>query len=279
MSSQNKRKIGGVDDEYTDVTTTPKRAKTAKSGPSKRRAEAFEEETEEERNASPPQSIAVERPPPPLFALVIGIDKYFSDRIRDLSGAVADADAVDAFLQETLRIPKHQIKNLRNEEATRLTIETEIKDLGNNPAIKKDDPILIFYAGHGAEAKATLGWSSANGKIQMLVPYDFIPSGSDDSERGQGVLDMRLSYLLTDLAAKKSDNITVILDCCHSGSGTRTDDDDPTFAVRGIDLPEAYTVAQDLLHDIADARASVVATGFEKSAVVQAKVYISQYLP
>ncbi|PBK59438.1 hypothetical protein ARMSODRAFT_1090764 [Armillaria solidipes] len=49
MSSQNKRKSkGGVDDEYTD---TPKRAKTAKSGPSKRRAKDFEEETEEERNA------------------------------------------------------------------------------------------------------------------------------------------------------------------------------------------------------------------------------------
>ncbi len=51
MSSQNKRKIGGIDDEYTDVTNTPKRVKTAKSGPSKRRVEAFEEETEEERNA------------------------------------------------------------------------------------------------------------------------------------------------------------------------------------------------------------------------------------
>ncbi|KAK0187310.1 hypothetical protein F5146DRAFT_1226835 [Armillaria mellea] len=55
MSPQNKRKgTGGasVDDEYTeDVTTTSKRAKTAKSGPSKHRAKAFEEETEEERNA------------------------------------------------------------------------------------------------------------------------------------------------------------------------------------------------------------------------------------
>ncbi|KAK0234519.1 caspase domain-containing protein [Armillaria nabsnona] len=208
------------------------------------------------------------RTAPPLFALVIGIDKYFSDRIRDLSGAVADANAVNEFLQETLGVPKGQIKILRNEEATRVTIETEIKDLGNNPAFKKDDPILIFYAGHGAEVKAPSGWPSANGKMQMLVPHDFTTSGSDDSERGQGVLDMRLSHLLTDLAAKKSDNITVILDCCHSGSGTRTDDDDPTFAVRGIDLPETYTVAQDLLHDIADARASVVAKGFEKSGLL-----------
>ncbi|KAK0502231.1 hypothetical protein EDD18DRAFT_1064889 [Armillaria luteobubalina] len=208
-------------------------------------------------------------PPPPLFALVIGIDKYLSNEISDLSGAAADADAVDTFLQETLRVPKIQIKNLRNEEATRLTIETAIKDLGNNPKIKKDDPILIFYAGHGAEARAPSGWSSANERIQMLVPHDFIHSGSKDSKRGQGVLDTRLSHILADLAARKSDNITVILDCCHSGSGTRTDDDDPTFAVRGIDLPESYTVAQNLLHGIEpDARATVVAKGFETSGLL-----------
>ncbi|KAK0234529.1 hypothetical protein EDD85DRAFT_922629 [Armillaria nabsnona] len=208
-------------------------------------------------------------PPPSLFALVIGIDKYLSNGIRNLSGAVADVDAVNDFLQKTLRVPEHQIKNLRNEEATRLTIEAAIKDLENNTAIKTDDPILIFYAGHGAEANAPSGWSSANGKIQMLLPHDFITSGSDDSKRGQGVLDMRLSHLLANLAAKKSDNITVILDCCHSGSGTRTDDDDPTFAVRGIDLPETYTITQDLLHDIEpDARASDVAKGFEKSGLL-----------
>ncbi len=146
-------------------------------------------------------------PHPSLFALVIGIDKYLSNGIPNLSGAVADADAISTFLQETLRVPTGQIKNLRNEEGTRLTIEVAIKDLGNNPVIKKDDPILIFYAGHGAEANAPTGWSSANGKIQMLLPHDFITSGSDDSKRGQGVLDMRLSHLLADLAAKKSDNI------------------------------------------------------------------------
>ncbi|KAK0234514.1 hypothetical protein EDD85DRAFT_792552 [Armillaria nabsnona] len=134
-------------------------------------------------------------PPPPLFGLVIGIDKYLSNGIRDLSGAVADANAVNTFLQKSLRIPKGPIKNLRNEEAMRVTIEMEIKDLGNNLAIKKDDPILIYYAGHGAEANALSRWPSTNRKIQMLVPHDFITSGSDDSERGQG------------LAAKKSDNI------------------------------------------------------------------------
>ncbi|KAK0452951.1 uncharacterized protein EV420DRAFT_1645482 [Desarmillaria tabescens] len=50
-SSQNKRKAKrDVDDEYAGVTTTSKREKTVKSGPSKRGAEA-EEETEKDRRA------------------------------------------------------------------------------------------------------------------------------------------------------------------------------------------------------------------------------------
>ncbi|KAG7440956.1 uncharacterized protein BT62DRAFT_956394 [Guyanagaster necrorhizus] len=225
-------------------------------------------EQKPESPPSPPQPITFGCSTPPLYALVIGIDKYLSNKVPDLKGAVADADAVDTFLQETLLVPKDQIKNLRNVDATRVTIETEIKRLGDNSAIKKDDPILIYYAGHGAEADAPSGWPSTDKKIQMLVPHDFDPNGSTDSERGQGLLDMRLSHLLADLAMKKSDNITVIFDCCHSGSGTRMEGNDPTFAVRGIDLPETYTVDQDLLHDIEpDARAGVVAKGFEKSGL------------
>ncbi|KAK0234518.1 hypothetical protein EDD85DRAFT_969100 [Armillaria nabsnona] len=180
-------------------------------------------------------------------------------QISDLFALVIGIDEISAF-QRT-----KQIYNFRNEQATKVTIETEIEELGKNPAIKKGAPILIFYAGHGAEANAPSEWPSANGKIQMLVPHDFIPSGSSDSKQGQGVLDVRLSHLLADLAAKKSDNITVILDCCHSGSGTRGAGNDPTFAVRGIDLPETYTVAQGLLDDIEpDARASAITKGFQR---------------
>lgn len=192
--------------------------------------------------------------------------------LRELRGAVADAEAVYIFLRETLRVPESRIKNLRNEEATRATIEMEIKNLGGNSAIKNDDPILIYYAGHGAEAKAPSGRSCTDGKIQMLVPHDFNPSGSDDrdSERGQGVLDERLAHLLQDVAGKKSDNITVILDSCHSASGTRAVNHDPTFTVRGIKLPEDYTIPQDLLHDIprGKSRAIVAAKGYEKTGLL-----------
>ncbi|KAK0214569.1 hypothetical protein IW262DRAFT_1515117 [Armillaria fumosa] len=218
---------------------------------------------------SPTHSITIRRPTPRLFALVIGINKYLSEEVRDLSSAVADADDVSEFLQKTLGVPKDQIKNLRNEQATRVTIETEINNLGNNPAIAKDDPILIFYAGHGAEARAPSRWLNTYGKLQMLLPHDFIFSGSSNSHEGQGVLDITLSRLLRNVAEKKSDNITVVLDCCYSGSGTRPYDIDPTFAVRGIDLPKTYTIAEDLLHDIEpDAHASFVAKGFKKAGLL-----------
>ncbi|KAK0452944.1 uncharacterized protein EV420DRAFT_1481938 [Desarmillaria tabescens] len=179
---------------------------------------------------SPPQCIPIERRTPPLFALVIGIDKYHPDHgIKSLNGAVADADAVKEFLQKSLVVPEQQITILRNEQATRVNIETAIKDLGNNPTIKMGDPILIFYAGHGAEVNAPSGWHSTKRKIRMLLPYDFIPSGV---------------------------------------SKMRTDSNDLSFAFRGIELPETYSIPLDLFYGIEpDAQASVAGEGFRKTGL------------
>ncbi|KAK0471041.1 caspase domain-containing protein [Armillaria novae-zelandiae] len=206
-------------------------------------------------------------PFPLLFALVIGIDQYRANEIRGLTGAVADANAVSNFLQETLCVPNDRIMNLRNENATRFNIEAEIERLANNSEIHYGDPILIFYAGHGAEAKAPSGWPSANGKIQMLLPHDFLPNGSDDPLKGQGVLDRRLSSLLASLAANKSDNIVVILDSCYSGSGTRLREDNES-TVRRIDLSDSYSVAEELLLDIKQgAGSSVVSKELERASL------------
>ncbi|KAK0218626.1 hypothetical protein IW262DRAFT_1462097 [Armillaria fumosa] len=217
------------------------------SPPSLTQADSLPEQTSSTL-PSPPQSVSIRRPAPPLFALVIGINKYLSQKFPDLHDAVADADAVSIFLQETLRVPERRIKNLRNEGATRAAIEEAIKGLGDDPEIKKDDPILIYYAGYGAKANASSGWPSAKGKIQMLVPCDFIWDGSSDSKRGQGVLDITLSRLLKGIADKKSDNIVRVpsVSVIH-GSDTRYD---PTSTIRGIYLPETYTVARDLLDGI-----------------------------
>ena len=97
------------------------------------------------------------RLPPHLFSLVIGINNYQSPNIKDLEGAVPDADAVLDYLRNVLGVPSSQIRYLRDSEATRDAIMEEIKAFSSNNEIKEGDPILIYYAGHGGSADTPKG--------------------------------------------------------------------------------------------------------------------------
>ncbi|CAG8784703.1 2927_t:CDS:2, partial [Acaulospora colombiana] len=108
--------------------------------------------------------------PPTLFALLIGIDKYLNPQYR-LQGAVKDAKEMEDYLSTSF--PSAQIRSLHDEAATRKSIIREIDRLIQNPSIKRQDPILIFYAGHGGETTPPNGWTSHNGKVQMLMPQDY----------------------------------------------------------------------------------------------------------
>ncbi|KAK0214571.1 hypothetical protein IW262DRAFT_1300652 [Armillaria fumosa] len=83
------------------------------------------------------------------------------------------------------------------------TIKTEIKNLGNNPVIGKDDPILIFYM-QSMEPRLMHhpDCSALAEKIQILLPHDFVFGGWSNSWEGQGILHITLSSLLRDLAEK-----------------------------------------------------------------------------
>ena len=140
----------------------------------------------------------------PLHALVIGIDKYANH--RELSGAVADANAVDTYLRRYLDVPESQICNLRDEQATRIAIIEAFKALGKNPSINRDDAIFIYYAGHGGEQEAPVGWDTGGEKIQVIIPRDEgltiygrqpIPS----------IPDYTIAALLDNLADKKGNTI------------------------------------------------------------------------
>lgn len=145
-------------------------------------------------------------PPSSLFALIIGINKYKDPDVPDLHGAVPDANEVQKFLISKVGVAENRIVILRDAEATREKIVHAIQNLAQNPAISTQDPILIFYAGHGGEAPSPWKTSSENDMIQMLIPHDFVSKGSKDHQ-GQGIFDITLSKLLADVAKKKSDNI------------------------------------------------------------------------
>ncbi|KAJ7841777.1 hypothetical protein B0H13DRAFT_2365566 [Mycena leptocephala] len=131
----------------------------------------------------------------PVFALIIGIDEYQSNAIPDLRGCVNDAQTIKTYLTNRFHIPETQIAFLANQDATRGCILTKFQThLISNAFIEKDDAIIIYYAGHGSRATAPDSWPSTDGKIETLVRTT---------------------------SGEIRNNITVILDCCHSASGTR----------------------------------------------------------
>lgn len=144
----------------------------------------------------------------PIQALIIGIDKYKSKNIRNLEGAVADADAVDEYLRSELRVPGDQIVNLRNERATQKAILGQLRALsarcrvtptGNPVPVSKGDPYIIYFAGHGTSAIAPDGWITETGKISMLVPHDG-SNGKDDTRATCNIPDRTIGALLHELA-------------------------------------------------------------------------------
>lgn len=169
----------------------------------------------------------------PLHAVVIGINKFLFD--KDLRGAVNDANAFAKFLEEKLQVPKAHIQNLRDEQATRENIIKAFLDLRDNRDIQPQDPIVIYYAGHGSEINAPPGWESGGRQIQCLVPHD-----ASDKTGINAIPDVTVAALLNMLADAKGNNIvrlstilrclqthlparsqTLILDCCHSAGGSR----------------------------------------------------------
>lgn len=157
---------------------------------------------------------------PSLFALLIGIDEYKHDTLNNLGASVADAKAVKTYLETSLGVPAFQIQTLYNSEATRDAIVDNIRAFQTNPYIRNGDPILIFYSGHGGTVDAPEGWEAGGPEIQIILSYDALCEGK--GREIYGIPDRTMGALLDQLANQKGDNITVIFDCCHSGSLTRS---------------------------------------------------------
>ncbi|KAJ1301207.1 hypothetical protein OPQ81_003617 [Rhizoctonia solani] len=156
-----------------------------------------------------------------LHALIIGIDKY--PQLTPLAGAVADAQRVETFLSADLRVPKGNILTLYDQDASREAIVTAFETLQKNPRIRRGDPIVIFFSGHGGETKAQPEWKRKHGTstIQVIFPYDYELPIANTNNLVNCIPDTTIANLLNQLADAKGNNITVIFDSCHSASGTR----------------------------------------------------------
>jgi hypothetical protein len=148
-----------------------------------------------------------------VWALLVGIDEYLAQ--TNLRGCVNDVEAMRVFLVNQLDVPEDHIRTITNEQATRANILAAFQEfLIENPAIARGDQILFHYSGHGSRMRDATG-VEPDGYNETLVAHDSRTKGIYD------IPDKTIAVLLDRLAAQKGDHITVILDSCHSGSGTR----------------------------------------------------------
>ena len=148
-----------------------------------------------------------------IHALLVGIDQY-NPPVPKLSGCVNDIDAFESFLNARAAGIKPQILTLRNEQATRAAMIAGFRDhLGKAQA---GDVALLYYAGHGSQEPAPPEfWHLEPDKLdETLVCYDSREAGKFD------LADKELNKLIDEVASKGA-HVVAILDCCHSGSGTR----------------------------------------------------------
>ncbi len=85
---------------------------------------------------------------------------------------------------------------------------------------RPDDAIVIFYSGHGGYAPdPELGHGTPGpGALQLIVPTDHDSTTATDFRY---ITATELSVLLARLT-ERTQNVTVVLDCCHAGHMSRT---------------------------------------------------------
>lgn len=164
--------------------------------------------------------------------------QYKSPEIPNLGGCVTDVTSVKSYLVDCLRVPPAHIRTLTNGSATRQAILNDFREhLIQNDAITNNDAMLFYFAGHGSQATAPEGWTTDDRKMETICPHDKT-IGEDEQPTIFGILDRTLWALLNELAiAKRTTNITAILDCCHSGSGTRGELGDPRGYDHSVVIP------------------------------------------
>ena len=144
--------------------------------------------------------------------MLVGINAYPAP-INQLSGCLNDIDNAHAYILEAH--PDAAVVVLKDADATRANVIDQFRrHLGQAGG---DDVAMFQYCGHGARSTAALEFNKFDLDLhdEGLVLVD--SRLRDDTF---DLADKELAILISELAAKEP-HISLVLDCCHSGSGTR----------------------------------------------------------
>ncbi|HUF50104.1 MAG TPA: caspase family protein [Longimicrobiales bacterium] len=150
---------------------------------------------------------------PNRWALIVGISDYasFGDEIGgDLPGASWDARRMRDVLMARWGFAEDRIHMVLDLDATRQRLETELTDW--LPSVARQGDIVVFYfAGHGSQTW-DLDGDEEDGLDETICPTDVLKG-----DASKDITDDELGAWLSRIPA----DVTVILDNCHAGTGTR----------------------------------------------------------
>ena len=138
------------------------------------------------------------------YALLVGVEKYASDKIPPARFADRDADALANVLKTKLSKPYDEVVVLTDKRAAHYPILSALEKLSKR--CRSRDTLLVFFACHGIPL----------GKEVFLAPHDMT---QQLTVRGISIQDVVRRYLSPSDAGQK----ILILDTCYSGVAVDVD--------------------------------------------------------
>ena len=142
-------------------------------------------------------------------ALLIGVSNYEAN-LPPLAGSKNDVMLIRELLVQKYGFDRANVQVLIDEQATRAQILSAVRALSERTVA--DDIVLIHFSGHGSQAPDMNG-DEDDGFDETILPHD---------SRTPGIADITDDELNALLSGFEFGSVVVILDSCHSGTGTRS---------------------------------------------------------
>ena len=137
------------------------------------------------------------------WALIIGINQY-TDFEPKLKWAVEDAKSIKTTLMTQYGFPEQNIEMLTDSDATKDGIQNAFYNLVEKT--KKEDAVVIFFAGHGTTRKNP----GSNEDLGYLIPVD----GKDDNLTRSTLSMKTINTMSNEIPAK---SVLFLVDACYGG--------------------------------------------------------------
>jgi len=148
-------------------------------------------------------------------ALLIGINKYKSDSVPNLNGAVNDILRMEGILKS--RYGFTHIRKVTDGDASRAGILAALERIVDEA--RPGDIVYLHYSGHGSQVK-DYGGDEKRENAGDLLDETLVPADG----RTPGVPDVTDDEIAKIFDGFKTNNVVIVFDSCHSGTATRSVD-------------------------------------------------------